>query len=212
MWQDRLDDIAALHQRKVILRIPARHIELAVRVDLPNLESLECGGFIAEEFDAQFVEVVGADTERHICAPVIRIAPERDKAARFEGVDDIGRGRDRNDLGGAFGKVNAVPLSLLQDRAQTGQKSQLTVLDVEREADGTWSRLLHCVDPRPETTVARMSDSAECLIGPHDIFDGHRAAVRETCLFAQGKFDPLSIRSGLDRFGQHTIERERFIQ
>ncbi len=56
-----------------------------------------------------------------------------------------------------------------------------------------------------------MARGAEGLIGPKHIFDGDGGAIRESGLGAQGEFDPSAVVVRLDRFGQKTVERERFV-
>ena len=55
-----------------------------------------------------------------------------------------------------------------------------------------------------------MADSAQGFIGPHDVLDGHRRAIRELGFFTKRKFYPATVIRHLDRFGQKAVQREGF--
>ena len=75
-----LDDIAVLNRREIVSRIPTNNIKLTCCVDLTDFERFKGGGFVAEELDPNDIEIVGPAPEGHVCAPVIFVSPQLDKA------------------------------------------------------------------------------------------------------------------------------------
>jgi len=139
------------------LRLPFGHISLAQRIGIAGLKGLEVRGAIGEKLHADFIDVIGAAPKRHVFAPIIRIALERDVAPRLKAVDHVrGRG-NRDHIDAALGKINPLPLRLFQDRAQAHDQRQLAVRHIEGKPDFARTGDLGLGDLAPGAVIARMT-------------------------------------------------------
>ena len=207
---DRLDDVAGLNGREVVLRVPFLLIGFAHRVQDARFECLEHGGAVGEELHADLVEVCLTAHEGHVLPPIVGIALQRNEASRFEIVDHVRGRRDRDQVNSAFREVAAFPLGFFQNRTQPHDQGQFIVLFIERKLNGAFAGLFGAFDLVPCRVVARMPYGAEGLVGPEHVFNGDRRAVRESCCRIQSEFDPGAVFGHLDRFGQKSVECERF--
>ena len=205
----RQNHIARLHCREGIVAGPGGGVRLAVAGDVTGLERLEHHAAIAEVIIAHFIEVMLAAVEGQIGPPPVGVPDIRDVPARLERANNIGA-RPDNGVQRRDGEILAVPLRLFQDRPQAQDQRQLAVFGVEGEPDGARTGLFGLGDLGPGRGVARAAFCAQSLEGPQHIFRGNRASVRESGPVAQGEGDKTAGLVRLDRFGQQTVQRERF--
>ena len=194
----RQHDVAALHRGEVVLRGPFLGVEFAHVGDGPGLEGLFHDRVVAVELDADFVEIGHAAAHRQVVAPIVGIAGEGDKSVDLVIGDHVGRGAEGDVLDGAFGKIPALPLGLLNDRAQPGEQGQVAFVGVESETHAARAGGLDAPDLVPEAAIAQVTDAPDGLEGKDHVLDRHRAAVGKPCLGAQGKLDPFAVRTRLD--------------
>ena len=84
-------------------------------VDRAGLERLEGDLPLAVIFEAQPVEIVLAEIDRQLRAPIVRVALEFDEASLLEGLDLVGAGAERRvERGG--GEIAALPPGGREDR------------------------------------------------------------------------------------------------
>ena len=207
----RQHHVARLHRREVVLRRPFLGVGFAVGVGFARLERLEHHVAVAVEFIPDRVEVHLTLHERHVLAPIIRVAFEVQIPPRFEIPDHIGRRSDRDHVDARRLKVMPFPLGFLQDGPQPHDERQFEIDRVEGEPDRARAGLLHLLDLAPCAEIARVPLGPEDFVRPHHILDRDRRTVRERRLFAQREFDPFAVRPGLDRLGQKAVKRERLV-
>ena len=197
---------------KVVLADPAGIVELAGEVGFAGLERFEGGRLVAEEVHPHGLNVHRAAAERNVPAPVVGIARQLDEAAVFVVGHDVGSRCDRDLLAVQFGKIDPLPLRLLQDRADAGDQRQLAVRGVEGDPDRSVAGLLDLLDLGPEAGIAGMALRPQRLERPDHILDGDRRAVRKRRFGTQRELDPTAILRRLDRFGEQPVERERLVE
>lgn len=127
-------------RREVVGRRPLLRRVFIDPVGLVGLEGFERDRVVAEIFVAQLVEIILADADRQLLAPVILHPLERDRAAGNEVLDPIGTGaerlfeRGRADVALAAFGVRAFPPVLRQHRKLPDDLRQLAVAGrIERE-------------------------------------------------------------------------------
>ena len=147
-----------------------------------------------------------------IPAPIIRVPLKRDKAPRLEIVDDIGAGCDGDQIKPAFSEIDAVPLGLFQDRAQTGQHDQFAVFHVKGQTHGTGGDLFDLFDLFPKAAIAAMALGAQRFKRPDHVFGRHRAAVGKFGRRVQHILHPFAVWSGFHRLRQLAVFSEWFVQ
>ena len=204
-------DLARAHGGKVVLRRPLGRVGLAVDVELPGLERLEPGGGVTEELQPDLVEVGLAAHEGHSHAPVVGVAPQRQRAAGVHVLDDVGGRGDGHHVEPALGEVAPFPLRALEDRAHAGEQRELPIGRVEGDADGAGPGGLDALDLVPKPDVARVALGPERLVGPDDVLGRHRGAVGEAGLRAQRELDPGAVGRRLHALGEEAVEREGLV-
>ena len=205
-----LDDVTGLDGGEVVGRQPLGDIGLTVGIYLTGLERLEDRLRVGVVVVADLVEVPHALVEGQILAPPVGVALVSDLDAEFGACKGVWAGADGN-LHRGFGEILALPLGLLQDRAQAKDQRQFAVFGVEGEADRAFAGLLHRRDLLPRGGVARVAVGAEFFHRPHHVIDRDRAAVRESGLGPQGEFGVGAGVVGIYRFGQQPVKREGFV-
>ena len=88
-------DAAVLDRRKVVAGRPDPRRRLGPPVDLVGLEGFELDRVVAEILVADLVEIVGADIDRQVLAPIVRHALIDDRARRRHRLDLVGAGAER---------------------------------------------------------------------------------------------------------------------
>ena len=207
----RQHHLARLHAREGVVGFPVGGIGFADRGDLAGDEGFPHGGAVAEEFQPDLVDHVGPAPKAQVRAPVIGVAAQRHEASRLEIVDHVGCRGNRDHVDTALGKVAALPLGGLEDRTHPHDQRQFPVGLRKADAHAPFPNSLDRGNAGPGIEITRMPLGAERLVGPDHVRDGDRASVGKARFRAQVKFHPGSALADLDRFGQETVERERFV-
>ena len=204
------NNVARLHRWEGIVAGPGGGVRLAVAGDVTGLERLEHHAAIAKVIVAHFVDIMLAAVEGQVSPPPVGVLDVSDVPARLERTDHIGT-RPDDGVQRRDGEILTLPLRLFQDRPQPQDQRQFAVFGVEGEADRARPGLFGLGDLGPGRGIARASLGSQGFKGPEHVFRGDRASVRESGTFAQGKGDEAAGLVRLDRFGQKTIKRERFV-
>ena len=147
------DDAFVADRREIVGGGPVLGAVLGPPVDGVGLERFERDGGVAEIFEPQLVEIVAADLDVEIRAPIVLHALVDDLAAGRKILDAVGAGAERRlERGGADVAflavlVGALPPMLGQDVELADDLRQLAVAGtIEREGDLAIAGFFHLDD------------------------------------------------------------------
>ena len=180
-------DPAFLDRREVVGGGPERGVELLVEQVVADLQRLEGGGVVGEILVEVAVEVVGADVDRQVLAPVVGVAAVLDRLAGLDVGDDVLAGADRRHQR-RVGEFDAGVVVLGQDRQAAGELRQVAGrgAGLEGELDAVRVERLDRLDVLERDLVGGLALLQEHLPGEDDVVGGDRHAVGEFRLRAAG--------------------------
>ncbi len=112
------------HGREIVARSPSLGAVLGAPVDIVALERLERDGGVAEILEAHLVEVVAADVDVEVLAPIVLHALVNDRAAGDELLDPVGATAERRlEPGGADVALVAVRCRCLPTSASAARRA-----------------------------------------------------------------------------------------
>ena len=209
------------HGRKIVGGRPILGAVLGAPIDLIALEGLQRDGGIAEIFEADLLEIIAADVQVEILAPIVGDFLIDDRVAGREILDPVGARAERRLQRGLrhvalfAGFVGAFPPVLRQHRQLTDDLRQFAVArSVEHEGDfalGGFFRLGHV----PVIGAELRTVLLERVERENHVLGRHRLAVVPMRIGAQAIGDRRAVRRVADRFrqqaifGRYLVERRR---
>ena len=183
--------LAGVDRREVVGGVPALRFVLRPEVELVGLERLELDGVVAEILVADLVEVVGADVDRQILAPIVGHALVGNGAAGHDRLDLVGAGAERRleralaDVALVAVGVGAFPVVLGQHQQLADDVRQLAVARlVEGEGHLAVAGLLRLDDVAVVVALA-VVELDQLVERPHHVVGGDRLAVMPFGAFAE---------------------------
>ena len=214
-------DFLVLHGGEIVGGRPVLGAVLGAPIDLVALESFQRDGGIAEIFEADLLEVAGADIQVEVLAPIAGGSLVDDRAAGRKILDPVGtRAKRRLQRGLRYVAllarfVGVLPPVLRQDRQLTDNLRQFAVAGTV-EGEGHFAlagflRLGHV----PVIGAELRTVLLERLEGIDHVFRRHRLAVVPVGIGAQAISHRRAVVRIADRFrqqpvfGGHFVERRR---
>ena len=208
-----------MHRGEVIGHRPFLGAALGIPVELVGLEGLASDDVVAEEFVAEFVEIILADAVGQILAPVILHPFEHQRSAGDKVLDAIGprsqrrlqRGRGHVAL--AALRVGAFPPVFRQHVELAGDQRKLAIAGaVEEELDVVVTDLLG-LDDMLVVEAGSRADLLELRFKrKNHVFRGHRLAVMPPRRRTQA-IDHIGEIIGIsDEFGQRAVIAVRLVK
>ena len=207
-----------MHRGEVIGHRPFLGAAFGIPVELVGLEGLASDDVVAEEFVAEFVEIILADAVGQILAPVILHPFEHQRSAGDEVLDAIGPRPQRRLQRGcghvalAALRVGAFPPVLGQHVELAGDQRKFTIAGaVEEEFDVVVADLLGLDD----MLVIEAGSRATRLLRfkrKYHVFRGHRLSVMPPRRRTQA-IDHIGEIIGIgDEFGQRAVIAVRLVK
>ena len=205
-------------RREVVGGGPVLGEVLDAPVDRIRLEGFERDGGVAEIFEVQLVEIVAADIDVDVAAPIVLDALVDDVAAGREILDAVGPGAERRlergvgDVAFLAVGVGALPPVLRQDGQLADDLRQFVIAGaVEGEGDFVIAGLLRFGD------VAVIGGRLRAVLlvgfeGEDDVVRRHRRAVMPFRLRPQPIADRGKIVRIAQRLGNQSVFARYFVE
>ncbi len=211
MRDARTDHVPSLHGGKLVAVGPVLGLVLDVEIEFADLERFEGHCAVAIELHLDPVEVVLAAVDRQIGAPPVADALEHHLPARLHPADPVRAAAQGRFEGGGL-EVPVLPVVLRQHgQFAEAQDQQRIVGRLEYEANAVAVEDIDAAHPLQARPVAWMTVLEQQTIGEGDIVGGNRLAIVKTGRIAQVEDDPAAIVRVLDRFGDQSVGRGRFV-
>jgi len=157
------------------------------------------------------IEIIAADVDRQILAPIIRDPFIGDIPVGLEFLDPVGTAAQRRFQGG-LGKITGFPVMFRQHRQLADDQGQFPVFArLEGELDGAPVQLFRFGHAAVVKPVKGRPFCEQNVEGPDHVIGGDRFAVVPAGIPAQGEFDPGAVFGGFHGFGQQTVLGKRLV-